>query len=422
MPAMNGFSRPPQQGPPGHNPNIQLGSIGHNHHGSSTVGGVTSIGGVGGQLSVGVAMPNRQQGAGMQSIPNGHPPGGPSQMHNHLSVGARPSGGSNAFGSGGSSELPFSMSGGKIGSGASVGGHLGGPSLMSGGDSDLGGPPSEAQLSFGAEDFPTLGGGAPQHVPQPDQMPPPILGALGGGRLGQDFQMADSDFPSLGPGPKKSPAVLPQPSAVGVLGNHQEELHLNEQVVQNRGVPAAPGAAQQSSAGASQWGLVGLLNVIQMTSADLNTLALGTDLTTLGLNLNSTEPLYSTFASPWTDTPCQREPEFSVPMCYYMQPPTLKTGHIQKFQLETLFYIFYMLPKDTLQAVAASELHARDWKFHAELGMWFHQQPEAGGKGGFGRPATYVYFDVKVWERRSYVDANKNLEQGFLDEEALRMR
>ena len=31
------------------------------------------------------------------------------------------------------------------------------------------------------------------------------------------------------------------------------------------------------------------LAVIRMTDPDLNTLALGTDLTTLGLNLNSTE-------------------------------------------------------------------------------------------------------------------------------------
>lgn len=38
-----------------------------------------------------------------------------------------------------------------------------------------------------------------------------------------------------------------------------------------------------------QFGLLGLLHVIRMTDADLNTLALGLDLTTLGLNLNSPE-------------------------------------------------------------------------------------------------------------------------------------
>ena len=75
----------------------------------------------------------------------------------------------------------------------------------------------------------------------------------------------------------------------------------------------------------TKYGLLGLLDVIRMTNADLNTLALGSDLTTLGLNLNSSECLYSTFASPWADAPTTREPQFTLPLCYYMQPPPLKT-------------------------------------------------------------------------------------------------
>lgn len=98
--------------------------------------------------------------------------------------------------------------------------------------------------------------------------------------------------------------------------------------------------------GQTKYGLLGLLDVIRMTNADLNTLALGSDLTTLGLNLNSSECLYSTFASPWAEAPTTREPQFSLPLCYYMQPPPLKTSHLSKFQLETLFYIFYAMPKD----------------------------------------------------------------------------
>jgi hypothetical protein len=87
---------------------------------------------------------------------------------------------------------------------------------------------------------------------------------------------------------------------------------------------------QESGDGAekqTKFGLLGLLDVIRMTNADLNTLALGSDLTTLGLNLNSAECLYSTFASPWAEAPTMREPQFSLPMCYYMQPPPLKTQH-----------------------------------------------------------------------------------------------
>mmetsp|Transcript_2099 Transcript_2099/g.6351 ORF Transcript_2099/g.6351 Transcript_2099/m.6351 type:complete len:165 (+) Transcript_2099:1144-1638(+) len=105
----------------------------------------------------------------------------------------------------------------------------------------------------------------------------------------------------------------------------------------------------------TKFGLLGLLDVIRMTNADLNTLALGSDLTTLGLNLNSAECLYATFASPWAEAPTTREPQFNLPMCYYMQPPPLKTSHLSKFQLETLFYIFYAMPKDAHQPVSLDE-------------------------------------------------------------------
>jgi CCR4-NOT transcription complex subunit 2 len=61
-----------------------------------------------------------------------------------------------------------------------------------------------------------------------------------------------------------------------------------------------------------RFGLLGLLSVIRMTDPDLTTLALGTDLTTLGLNLNSPENLYKTFGSPWADQPLRQDPEFKA--------------------------------------------------------------------------------------------------------------
>lgn len=59
-----------------------------------------------------------------------------------------------------------------------------------------------------------------------------------------------------------------------------------------------------------RFGLLGLLTVIRMTDPDLTTLALGTDLTTLGLHLNSPDNVFKTFASPWADQPLKPEPEF----------------------------------------------------------------------------------------------------------------
>lgn len=52
---------------------------------------------------------------------------------------------------------------------------------------------------------------------------------------------------------------------------------------------ARAGAGHQHSAGMQQYGLLGMLHVIRMGNPDLTTLALGLDLTTLGLNLNSPE-------------------------------------------------------------------------------------------------------------------------------------
>ena len=49
-----------------------------------------------------------------------------------------------------------------------------------------------------------------------------------------------------------------------------------------------------------RFGLLGLLSVIRMQDPDLTTLALGTDLTTLGLNLNSSEYVLAPTPHPHT--------------------------------------------------------------------------------------------------------------------------
>lgn len=82
------------------------------------------------------------------------------------------------------------------------------------------------------------------------------------------------------------------------------------------------------------------------------------------LHPHTNRVLYATFASPWADKPTTKDPQYTLPQCYYMQPPALKTGHLSEFKLETLFYIFYAMPRDSLQAYAAQELYKRDWRYH----------------------------------------------------------
>ena len=117
---------------------------------------------------------------------------------------------------------------------------------------------------------------------------------------------------------------------------------------------------------------------------------------------------------------------FQLPMCYYMQPPALKTGHLSKFQLETLFYIFYALPKDVLQAYAAQELYTREWRYHAESKLWFKQatpsEMGAASNNNGSSGAQYIYFDINTWERRVYGNVNQNIAGGFLPEDDVRVK
>lgn len=68
-----------------------------------------------------------------------------------------------------------------------------------------------------------------------------------------------------------------------------------------------------------QFGMVGLLTFIRASETDPNlvSLALGQDLTALGLNLNSPENLYQNFGGPWAETSCRpQDIDFHVPPEY----------------------------------------------------------------------------------------------------------
>lgn len=150
-----------------------------------------------------------------------------------------------------------------------------------------------------------------------------------------------------------------------------------------------------------KFGLLGLLGVIKMSEPDLTTLALGIDLTTLGLNLNSRENLYKTFGSPWSDAPAKGDPEYTLPQCYVQPAPRLQQGLFTKFQEETLFYIFYSMPNDEAQLYAANELYHRGWFYHKEHRLWFMRAPnvEPLVKPNIYERGSYLYFDPVTWEK-----------------------
>lgn len=193
----------------------------------------------------------------------------------------------------------------------------------------------------------------------------------------------------------------------------------------NRGNnPAAPSTSSDGAGSAihSDYGLLGLLSVIRMTDADRNALALGSDLQSLGLNVKSSDKLYNTFGSPFVDTPATREPSYHIPMCYYMNPPALKTGHLSKFTLEILFYVFHAMPKDGLQAYAAQELYSRQWRYHVELKLWFKRAEPGDGVDLSDGATKYIYFDWQTWDRRHFSGNIQQLAGGFLSEDDVRVK
>jgi CCR4-NOT transcription complex subunit 2 len=242
---------------------------------------------------------------------------------------------------------------------------------------------------------------------QPPHAPPPTVAAAGQhGRTGAGGgrERSVSGGSSSAPRPSAAPG---QPRAGP--GTGIEEEGTGEFAMQDQDFPALLSHAQAAAGEAqraAEYGLQGLVRVIRMLEPDLNILTLGTDLTTLGLNLNSPEALHPSFTSPWTDA---QQParvasgvatggpsEYALPPCYLvqapMQPASLK---IHLFSDDTLFYIFYSHPRDYLQMLAAHELYKRDWRYHREMQRWLMRAPgtEPTFKSQTHEKGIYVFWD-----------------------------
>ena len=191
------------------------------------------------------------------------------------------------------------------------------------------------------------------------------------GKDGTPASFSDADFPALGGGESSSSAGAASSSV---------QVHLPSGA-------SAHAAADASGNDMSTYGLAGL-------HAATKTVAT-TDLTSLGLSLNSRAPLHSSFGLPWVDKPTVPDANCKTPDCYKLTPPPLRTGHFSRFDEQTLMYIFYCLPRDTLQVCAAHELYSRKWQYHIEMRMWF--TPTADPTSG-----QFHFFNVHAWEKQVF--------------------
>ncbi|ENN72020.1 hypothetical protein YQE_11311, partial [Dendroctonus ponderosae] len=157
-----------------------------------------------------------------------------------------------------------------------------------------------------------------------------------------------------------------------------------------------------------QFGVVGLLAFLRAAESDPNlvSLALGQDLTVLGLNLNSPENLYPSFGGPWADHPCRpQDVDFHVPPEYIINHAIrnkLSPMKLNQYKEDVLFFMFYTSVGDVLQVAAAAELYSREWRYHMEEKVWITQVPGMVflEKTASYERGTYYFFDVQISSKR----------------------
>uniref|UniRef100_A0AAZ3QFQ3 CCR4-NOT transcription complex subunit 2 n=1 Tax=Oncorhynchus tshawytscha TaxID=74940 RepID=A0AAZ3QFQ3_ONCTS len=238
----------------------------------------------------------------------------------------------------------------------------------------------------------------------------------------QDFSIHNEDFPAL-PGPNyKDPTSNNDDSKTNLNssgktssstdgpkfpGDKSSTAQNNNQL--KKGIQVLPDGRVTNIPGGmvtDQFGMIGLLTFIRAAETDpgMVHLALGSDLTTLGLNLNSPENLYPKFASPWASAPCRpQDIDFHVPSEYLTNihiRDKLAAIKLSRYGEDLLFYLYYMNGGDLLQLLTV-ELFNRDWRYHKEERVWITRAPgmEPTLKTNAYERGTYYFFDCLNWRK-----------------------
>ncbi|CAG5128335.1 unnamed protein product [Candidula unifasciata] len=231
-----------------------------------------------------------------------------------------------------------------------------------------------------------------------------------------EFNITQEEFPAL-PGSQNPPAQSGElrngnGATVGAdLLSNRDGFKDGKQLMQTkRGIQTHPdGMISNIPPGMvmDQFGIVGLLSFIRAADQDANMVALapGIDLTTLGLNLNSPENLYSMFQSPFAETACRpQDIDYHVPAEYLTNMfirEKLAPIKLNRYNDDLLFYLFYTNGGDVLQLAAAAELYNRDWRYHKEERVWLTRAPncEVYNKTATSERCTYIFFDATLWRK-----------------------
>lgn len=159
----------------------------------------------------------------------------------------------------------------------------------------------------------------------------------------------------------------------------------------------------------AKYGLQGLSSLVRMKQTDITSFATGQDISKCGLDLSPNVNILKNLASPWLETSrSEVEPYFQIPLDLqnsqlkdHKIDPSTCDSKIQNFTDETLFYIFYMKPRDTLQEYAARELVARNWRYHKDIQVWLTKDSNVEPIliGQDVEKGVYIFFDPHNWEK-----------------------
>lgn len=154
-----------------------------------------------------------------------------------------------------------------------------------------------------------------------------------------------------------------------------------------------------------QYGMAGLVALLANTESNQNlfSLAIGYDISSINLNLNSKERIYQTYPGPWNEKQLKPyEIDYPVPSEYLVHHNI--RDKISEFKAPTygddlLFFLFYFFAGEQMQVYATRELYSREWRFHKDEGVWIRRMNshmEKNPSGTYER-GSYIYFDPINW-------------------------
>ncbi|OMJ75512.1 hypothetical protein SteCoe_25327 [Stentor coeruleus] len=102
----------------------------------------------------------------------------------------------------------------------------------------------------------------------------------------------------------------------------------------------------------------------------------------------------------------------------YPKKPMINPGLFSKFDLDTLFFIFYHQHGTYQQFLAAKELKAQGWIYHKKFQTWFQRSGEPKLTAQDREKGTFLYFDYETsWSQRRKADFE--FEYSFLENDLL---